>query len=242
MIKKSLPPLIPSVKRSTFRIHDPESEKADREYVKVRRSVLSRDKYTCRFCGFQTAPNRTAPPESSEASGFLEVHHLDDDHAHNLMPNLASTCPFCHQVFHAGFAGKREAATLAWIPEISQANINLMCNLAFCIEHRALQDKAAAAYLGDASRMLKSFRDRSDALDQLFGEGYITMKTLPAILMALHRSNLYDQRDKLFSGLRLIPEAEPFKNNIAWWCRATQWGEAAMMSDTAFAGEQILGR
>jgi intracellular multiplication protein IcmJ len=238
----SLPALVPSVKRSTFRIHDPEKESADNEYVKIRRSVFTRDKFTCQYCGFKATPNRTAPPETSEASGYLEAHHVDDDHTNNILPNLVSVCPFCHQVFHAGFAGKREAATLAWIPEITQENINLLCNLIFCIEYRAEQDKSSQAYAAEARSLIASLRERREGLDALFGKDAITMQSLPSILMALHRNNMYEERGKLFSGLRLIPNPEPFADHIAWWCRTDQWGEASMLSDMAFAGEQFLGR
>jgi intracellular multiplication protein IcmJ len=221
---------------------DDESDLADREYIKVRRNVLARDKHKCQFCGFEVSPNRTAPPETSEASGYLEVHHLDDDHSNNDLDNLVSTCPFCHQVFHAGFSAKRGAATLAWIPEMSQASVNLMSNLCFCLLHRADLDKSNAAYSSDARKMLADFRGREKVLDDLFGEGFITMKTLPAILSALHRAKLYDKRDKLFSGLRLVPRPEVFATHITWWCRTSNWGEPSRMMDTAFDGEQILGK
>src|SRR5690554_7898806 len=107
-------PLILSVKRSRFRMDDPTADHANREFVGKRPSILERDRYKCRFCGFK-------------AKKWQEVHHVNNDHQDNSDINLVTACPLCHLVHHVGFAGMRQAAQLIYIdPEVkvSQRDLN----------------------------------------------------------------------------------------------------------------------
>ena len=61
----------------------------------------------CRFCG-------------ALAAGRQELFHLDGDHAGRRPDNLAVACTLCHLTQHLDVAAAERAATLIWLPEMSQ--------------------------------------------------------------------------------------------------------------------------
>lgn len=208
-----IPPLIPSVKRSTWRCHDENSELADEEYRAIRMSVLKRDRFSCVFCGFISKPNRHAEDSTLEASGYLEVHHIDDDHTNNKKENLLTACPFCHQVFHCGNAGYREAATAIYLPEVSQADLNLFANLL------TISILRGGEYRDAAIAMQVLLLSNTDLAQRLYGEGICDCKTLGAVLMGLHQRSprAYKDRAKLLYGIRLYPNASAYPKAIKYW-------------------------
>lgn len=214
----NLPPLIVGVKRSLFRIHDPEAEAADAEYQRIRRTLLERVGHTCQFCGFKTRADRTqnarAPGVGQGVSGYLEVHHIDDDHQNNDPKNLAVTCPFCHQIFHAGLAGKRQALKPIWLPQIKQEDLNLMCNLILC------SMQVNGLHSGDAKRLFASLSGETAFLVKEFGSEILKTENLGQILIEMDRKGHYDKRDKLFSGLRMLPIPDAFPSHLTFWSKA----------------------
>jgi intracellular multiplication protein IcmJ len=104
------------VKRKIWRRDDEHAAMADAAFEPVRKSILSRDNYTCRFCGFR-------------ASKYQEIHHLDDDHTNNDSANLLTVCTLCHQVHHLGMFAMRSAGFLAAIPEFTQTEVNHFCRI-----------------------------------------------------------------------------------------------------------------
>lgn len=75
-------------------------------------AVEARDAGVCRFC---SDPHPIAPAPL----------HLDDDHAHWAVDNLATACLLCHAVQHLGRVTADEELLLIRVPDgISQAAIN----------------------------------------------------------------------------------------------------------------------
>ena len=105
-----LRPLKLAVKRSAWRPAG-HYESTHGDWGRVREQILSRDRYTCVYCGF-----------SSEK--YQEVHHLDGDHDNNIPENLVTACSFCHATQHIGLCGKEGRGKLIWLPEMSQAALN----------------------------------------------------------------------------------------------------------------------
>ena len=105
-----LRPLKLAVKRSAWR---PAGyyESTHGDWSRVREQILSRDRFTCVYCGFS-------------CEKFQEVHHLDGDHDNNVPENLVTTCALCHATQHIGLAGKEGKGQLIWLPEMSQAALN----------------------------------------------------------------------------------------------------------------------
>lgn len=210
---RPLPPLIPSVKCSQWRQDDPDVLEKDREYALVRRSVLERDRYTCQYCGLGAKPDREADPSSRKASGFLEVHHLDDDHGNNDPSNLATICPFCHLVPHVGFAGNQKLARVIYMPWLRQEDLNLL-----------VAGMSVAAIRGgelgdDAESLLNWLQAMEGPVIQEYGETMTDVAALGSALLSMHRQSpeLYAQRGEALAPLRLLPKPKMFQAAIQWW-------------------------
>jgi len=209
------------VKHGLFRLHDAATEDANREYQEIRRRVVERDRTTCQGCGFPTRMAPRKPTTSREYSGFLEVHHLDDDHSNNDLSNLVTLCPFCHQIFHCGMAGRLNGAYAVWQPHLSQAWINRLVNLCACV--------LASAGKGEpedptARAILNQMYDDGGRLDEVLGPSMRDCSTLGGTLAEIHHASprRYKQRAKRLHGLRLVPRPEPFKQAIENW-RSGVW-------------------
>lgn len=108
------PPLLPltlNIKRDIWRVNDPNFGNADQEFEQVRRRVLERDDFSCRFCTFRSPK-------------WQEVHHFNDDHSDNRLENLVTTCQYCHMCQHIGLWGSKREAILIWLPELTQVELN----------------------------------------------------------------------------------------------------------------------
>ncbi len=237
-----LPPLVVGVKRSLWRLHDPEREDADEQFRAARRSVLERDRYTCRYCGFATIPKREAPPGLREASGFLEVHHLDDNHANNRPQNLVTVCPFCHQVFHCGNAGQRDAAQVIWLPWLRQEDLNLLVN---CAAVALVRGNDAAQ---EANTLMTWLEYQEGPVVSLYGEAMAHADALGTALMGIHKEDpaLYAERRRVLWGVRLLPKVDAFERAVKWWAERawlpeTQWEQIyrAWMDSEAGAGRAV---
>jgi intracellular multiplication protein IcmJ len=209
-------PLVPGVKRGNWRIHDPDVVDTNEDYLRVRREVLERDGYTCRYCAFRSIPDREANPATYLASGYLELHHRDDDHRNNVPDNLVTACPFCHQVHHAGNAGHRDTAFIIWAPWIDQARLNLLVNLLAVTVGRAGERADAARTLyGELSAL-------RDVFCGIFGDGMDLAANFGSILMRLHKESsrecdLYARRADLFRGARVFPNIYAFEKAAKYW-------------------------
>ena len=90
--------------------------------VKMRPKILQRDNYTCQGCGFRSKE-------------FQEIHHKDGDHSNFKESNLEVLCPLCHQVFHPVMASVSSAASMIWLPEMTQVELNRLLFAIFsCIK------------------------------------------------------------------------------------------------------------
>ncbi|MBE0467904.1 MAG: HNH endonuclease [Methyloprofundus sp.] len=205
-----------SIKKKLFRVHDGESLIKDAAYAHARPQILEKDEFTCRCCGFQSKPDKEAKSVTSLAySGYLEVHHVDDDHGNNEMTNLMTVCPYCHQVFHFGFAGYRNAGFLVDLPEIDQATLNLMMHaVGISIHRRDEYSKTALSFYNDVLKKLK-YR-----LEDRLGEGASDPAALSQAL-SVSGTKAYQNMDELLSGIRLVPNVDtldtPFAKHIEYW-------------------------
>lgn len=211
--------LVPGIKLLTPREQDPRAAEADHAYAQKRIHVLQRDRYRCTGCGFPAPPDREALSGSLAASGYLEVHHADNDHQNNDdVRNLVSLCPFCHTVHHIGFAGAHRRATLIWLPWLSQERVNLLCNLCGVVMARSgerLPERARQLY--DRMQALV------DPLEESWGKGTGDPSILAGALGILHKQcpELYLERGKALNEIRVLPTLAAFKEAVTWWSEHT---------------------
>lgn len=212
-----LPPLHPGVKLKTWRLEDAERLEAEEGFTRVRRDVLIRDEYTCRYCSFVTIPQKGAGMSTLLASGYLEVHHLDDDHQNNLPENLLSVCPFCHQVFHLGLAGRLGRARIIYLPVLSQAHLNLLVNCA------AVAVVRGGEFKDDALALMQLLEALEGVAASVFCRGVEKPEILASALAGLHRSDprLYAQRMRALGPLRVLPTPAAFQEAVSYWSKET---------------------
>lgn len=67
----------------------------------------------CRFCG-------------GFAGVWAEPYHLDGDHSNDAASNVVPACPLCHACQHLGRDTIDQEFALIWLPEVSQAALNLL--------------------------------------------------------------------------------------------------------------------
>lgn len=214
--------LILSVKTSSWRCQDDNAENANEAYQQERHKILVRDSFTCQACGFIAKPDRDkkVKDETYLASGYLEVHHIDDDHHNNKKENMITLCPFCHQVFTVGLTGHNKAAKVIYFPYLSQAQINLLANLVLVQNNmqKEMADKASQLFM-----WLEAFGSKAQ---EIYGEEITNPKNLGAALFQLYKVDpkLYEKRADILYGLRLLPTGTPYhKKALDWWGNTNSW-------------------
>ena len=175
------------------------ARQADPRFKRHEEKVIQRDRYTCRFCGFQTKTDQ-------------QVINIDGNYSNNRLDNLITSCCFCSQcsfiesVGVGGYGG----GTLIYLPELTQAALNALCHVLFC----AMTNDTG--YKNTAQTIYREFKFRSQVVEHKFGEG----TSDPAILGHLLIDSDYvsrEQTEPLFHNIRLLPSRAKFRKQIERW-------------------------
>lgn len=229
-----------------------ELDDSSEAFESVKKSVIRRDGFVCQGCGWRTQSRRSQETEGISAeddfdkdenntdhtSGYFEVHHKDHDHTNNDKTNLITLCPFCHGVFHVGYATGRnmelnQRFTVIYVNEdwnLGQAALNRFCHVLFCVleENNGMMPQNAR-YMYDRLRNLTAKLgdlDRNLQKEGYLEEGeecFVTLtespQSLGGILYDFYQSNpeMYEQRRSILSGIRLLPKRDAFSDEIRYW-------------------------
>ena len=175
------------------------ARKADPAFQAFQKKVFVRDRYTCQYCGFQ-------------AKLYQDVINLDGDYNNNRMVNLVTSCCFCAQCFFiesvgvGGYGG----GTLVYVPELPQSEMNSLCHVLFC----AITNDTG--YKNSAQTIYRSFKFRSQVVEDKFGEG----TSDPAIFghLLIDSGHVGDDLSKeIFNNIRLLPSRAKFRKQIEHW-------------------------
>ncbi|MCE3044436.1 type IVB secretion system protein IcmJDotN [Legionella sp. 16cNR16C] len=175
------------------------ARKADERFKAYEQKVLLRDRYTCQFCGFQ-------------AKLFQEVINIDGNYTNNKISNMVTACCFCAQCFFiesvgvGGYGG----GTLIYLPELQQSELNSLCHVLFC----AITNDTG--YKGSAQNIYRSFKFRSQAVEEKFGEGTSDPSILGQLIIDSGATSP-EISDKLFNNIRLLPSRAKFRRQIEQW-------------------------
>ena len=164
-----------------------------------RKKILTRDAYTCQACGWISRQ-------------WQEIHHRNHDHSDHSEKNLETLCPLCHQVFHLPQAAATNGGTIIWLPEVSQAELNLMCTALF-VALRHPKGKWAAS----ARAILGIFESRAAVAEDFLGRsnpGFLAQSLLRV------RPDQFEKRAHLTRALRLLPHPSRFQSEIEYWEKA----------------------
>lgn len=175
-------PIILSSKRSMWRRDDPDYAGGEAVPDDVRKKILERDRYTCRYCGFKSA-------------SWQEVHHLDDNHKNNESTNLVTACHLCHSCWHIGLAGFSGSSVLIWAPWIGQAQLNHLVRAIMVADSSGgRESEGAKALFLSLREMRRGAEERLGTSDPLH---------LANALLAVP-DDLYASRGDILNGIRLL--------------------------------------
>ena len=173
--------------------------KADPKFKAFETKVFQRDRYTCQLCGFQ-------------AMLYQDIVNLDGDYSNNRMNNLVTACCFCAQCFFiesvgvGGYGG----GTLVYLPEVSQSEVNSLCHVLFC----AITNDTG--YKNSAQTIYRSFKFRSQIVEDKFGEGTSDPSIFGHLL--IDSGPITDETSaKIFMNIRLLPSRAKFRKQIEQW-------------------------
>ncbi len=229
--------LKPVISRDSFRAHA-STRVIPVEYLKNRPLVLQRDNFTCQGCAFSVTSSghfeSRVSPASDEYSKYLTIHNINGDHEDNKLSNLATVCPFCHNVFHYGCAGDLADSKLIFYPWLSQAEINLMTNLLI-----SCQVNPSSPYIETASILFDHLDSHSIYAEsrRMFEQGMSdTGPVVSALLSVIQKNNeAIPRTEELLAGLRVFPVAATFsKAAKVWngeWISEDEWSRIGELWD-----------
>lgn len=176
--------------------------KDDEAFRPLEKRVFERDNHTCQFCGFQ-------------AHEYQDVVNLDGNYRNNKLENLATACCFCSQCLFLEAVGLDEmgGGQLIYLPEISQADLNSFCHVLFC----ALGN--GTAYEDTAQSLYRTFKFRSQIIEEKFGEGSSNPAMLGQMLIE-HSADNADANYDFLKDVRLLPSHTKFKVQLDAWAAA----------------------
>lgn len=172
---------------------------ADEKFKQFEKKILQRDQYTCQFCGFK-------------AKQYQDIVNLDGDFNNNKANNMVAACAFCSQCFFiesvgvGGYGG----GSLIYLPEFTQSELNGLCHVLFC----AITNDTG--YKNSAQSIYRSFKFRSQAVEDKFGEG----TSDPAVFgqLLIDSGTTVDKgMDKILGNIRLLPSRAKFRKQIEYW-------------------------
>ena len=173
--------------------------KADPRFKQHEQKVFQRDRYTCQFCGFQ-------------AKLYQDIVNVDGDYGNNRLDNLVTACCFCAQCFFlesvgvGGYGG----GSLIYLPELMQTELNSLCHVLFC----AITNDTG--YKNSAQTIYRSFKFRSQMVEEKFGEGTSDPSIFGHLLIDAGPVSA-ENKAKLFQNVRLLPSRAKFRKQIERW-------------------------
>lgn len=190
-------PIIISSRRGMWRLYN--ARKRNNKFLAIKKRVLQRDNYTCRYCGFF-------------AKEFQDVVNIDQNYKNNDFANLATACCFCSQCFFIDAVGldSTTGGTIIHLPEISQADLNNFCRVLYCS-----LDKESA-YKGKLQAVYMSFKDRSKEVVNCFGPDSSDPRVFGQGILDAGLTKEQLQHDVL-KHLRLLPSKKAFNVQIDYW-------------------------
>ncbi|MFN7095986.1 MAG: type IVB secretion system protein IcmJDotN [Gammaproteobacteria bacterium] len=181
------------------------SRKGSKTFQQLAKQVLTRDKFTCQYCGFQ-------------AKKYQEVVNIDGNYRNNNLDNLTTACCFCAQCHFIESVGDQGygGGTILYFPEISQSELNAMCHvLFFSIANNSTQKESAQA-------ILQTFRMRAGVVDQLLGEGMSDPAALGQLLLDYTNNRKNPKVTDMLTKLRLLPSRGRFVKQIEQWVKQAE--------------------
>jgi len=172
--------------------------KEDPSFAAIRGKVLSRDEYSCRFCGFHSEK-------------YQQIVAIDGNYKNNQINNLATACVFC---MHCQLLGLRNTnAKIIFLPEMSQIELNHFVRVLLCAS------TMRADYADIAKALFQAFRKRSNVIEEVFGKDASDSLVFAQSLIDIN-SETKKQQNKAMTALRLLPARGYYNRQIEYWANS----------------------
>jgi hypothetical protein len=187
--------------------------------------ALRRDDYVCQICGFTSTPRQPVPGVDSsriklgdEATGYMQISHINGNHSDNDIDNLLCVCPFCHLSDHPFQSILSGSADLVFAPGMSQFELNALAQVVHMVSDTHLHYEQAQAVhdiiMRDSDNHLRSYVSDYPSGSREDNQE----KFCRAIMPYLTEST--DNRH-LVAPLRLFPKKLYFSEAIDYWLEST---------------------
>ena len=179
------------------------ARKNDPAFKKFQEQVFVRDDYTCQYCGFQ-------------AHDYQQVVNRDHDYRNNHLSNLITACALCAQCLFIESIEFNEygGGRIIYFPELSQAELNGLCQVVFC----AIAN--ATSYRTNAQTIYRDLKLRSQVVDQVLGEGMSNPSRLGQMLIDAPVEDRERVQGTVLKDLRLLASKTKFEKQIQAWAAA----------------------
>jgi intracellular multiplication protein IcmJ len=136
----------------------------------------------------------------------FEVVNLDNNYQNNKANNLTTACPLCAQCFFLESIGTGSfgGGVLINLPEMSQNQLNALCNEAFLAILRKNIDASTS------ENILRDLKFRATDVEKVFGEGMSDPQKFGTLMLTATLSQ--QQLSKILAPLRLLPLRNRFLN------------------------------
>jgi intracellular multiplication protein IcmJ len=176
------------------------ARKVDPAFQQFAEKVFVRDNYVCQFCGFQ-------------AHEYQQVVNRDNDYHNSKITNMMTACCFCAQCLFIESIDFNDygGGKIIFFPELSQAELNGLCQVVFC----AIAN--ASDYRTNAQTIYRDLKLRSQVVDETLGEGMSNPVRLGQMLIDAPLDDRQKVQDTLLKDLRLLPSKTKFEAQINVW-------------------------
>ena len=176
--------------------------KEDKSFLPVAKKIYDRDQYICQYCGFQ-------------AKEYQDIVNLDGNYSNNKPENLITACCFCSQCLFLQAVGFDEMSggQIIYMPEMSQADLNSFCHVLFCAMGNS------TGYQDSAQNIYRSFKFRSQAVENKFGTGTSNPSVFGQMLVEYQDQFAKKSKD-ILNDLRLLPSNAKFRVQLDAWAEA----------------------
>jgi len=189
------------------------------KFQEVKKFIHARDGNACGYC-------------KDVFDNEQEIHHKDGDHHNDDKDNLETICPLCHTCLHINVAGERSRGIIAYLPELTQVEINSSYKMLMCIAEQdelhllskfAIQAEPWCILSAGFSNVKgmpniigEKIQSRVDIVENRFCKGWSNPSVFGTMLLSLE-NDAYSKRKEALKGLRLIPSIQGYASEAKAW-------------------------
>jgi intracellular multiplication protein IcmJ len=176
------------------------ARKLDPTFAKFAEKVFERDHYVCQYCGFQ-------------AHEYMDVVNRDNNYHNTQLSNMMTACCFCAQCLFIESIDFNDygGGKIIYYPEMTQAELNGLCQVVFCAIANATN------YRANAQNIYRDLKFRSGIVEETLGEGMSNPVRLGQMMIDAPLENREQVQETVLKDLRLLPSKTKFETQIKAW-------------------------